>query len=57
MESFELNTPAGPVPARIEGTGSVGALLATGAGTGQDHPGVTGLRSRLGPGRPDGHDL
>lgn len=48
MEAFELDTPAGPVPARIEGKGPVGVLVATGAGTGQDHPGVAGLRSRLG---------
>ncbi|HJR90839.1 MAG TPA: alpha/beta family hydrolase [Acidimicrobiia bacterium] len=45
--TFTLDTPAGPVPARIEGEGPAGILLATGAGTGQDHPGVAGLRSRL----------
>lgn len=44
---FTLDTPEGPVPARIEGEGGVGILLATGAGTGQDHPGVAGLRARL----------
>lgn len=47
MESFDLDTPAGTVPARLEGDGDVALLLATGAGTGQDHPGVAGLRSRL----------
>lgn len=47
METFDLETPAGVVPARLEGEGAWGILLATGAGTGQDHPGVAGLRSRL----------
>lgn len=42
-----IETPLGPVPARLEGGGETGILLATGAGTGQDHPGVAGLRSRL----------
>lgn len=42
-----IETPLGPVPARLEGEGETGILLATGAGTGQDHPGVAGLRSRL----------
>lgn len=45
--SFLIETPHGPVPARLEGKGEPGLLLATGAGTGQDHPGVAGLRSRL----------
>lgn len=45
--AFALDTPHGPVPALIEGRGAVGVLLATGAGTGQDHPGVAGLRRRL----------
>lgn len=47
METFELSTPAGEVPARLHGQGPWGILLATGAGTGHDHPGVAGLRSRL----------
>lgn len=47
MSDFELATPAGTVPAFLEGAGSTGVLLATGAGTGQDHPGVAGLRTRL----------
>lgn len=47
VETFELDTPAGTVPARLEGDGRWGILLATGAGTGQDHPGVAGLRARL----------
>lgn len=47
MESLALETPDGPVPARIEGEGVVGILLATGAGTGHDHPGVAGLSTRL----------
>lgn len=47
---FTVDTPHGPVPARIEGDGTVGVLLATGAGTGQDHPGMEGLRTRLGAG-------
>lgn len=42
-----IDTPVGEVPARLEGEGDTGILLATGAGTGQDHPGVAGLRSRL----------
>lgn len=44
---FQVDTPAGPVPARIEGEGEPAVLLATGAGTGQDHPGMVGLRTRL----------
>lgn len=47
MSQFALHTEVGPVPAVIEGAGGTGILLATGAGTGQDHPGVAGLRSRL----------
>ncbi|MFP3915190.1 MAG: alpha/beta family hydrolase, partial [Actinomycetota bacterium] len=47
VEELILDTPAGAVPARLEGEGSWGILLATGAGTGHDHPGVAGLRSRL----------
>lgn len=47
MKSLTIDTPAGEVPARLEGDGALGILLATGAGTGQDHPGVAGLRSRL----------
>lgn len=47
MEELVLDTPAGPVPGRVEGDGPWGILLATGAGTGQDHAGVAGLRSRL----------
>lgn len=50
MKAFELDTPAGLIPARMEGGGTVGVLLATGAGTGQDHPGVAGLRTRLAAG-------
>lgn len=44
---FQVETPAGPVPARIEGEGEPAVLLATGAGTGQDHPAMVGLRTRL----------
>ena len=44
---FNLDTPHGPVPTRIEGDGRPGILLATGAGTGQDHAAVAGLRTRL----------
>lgn len=44
---FSLDTPHGSVPAHIEGEAGLGILLATGAGTGQDHPGVAGLRARL----------
>jgi len=47
VSTFALDTPHGPVPARLEGEGTPGLLLATGAGTGHDHPGVAGLRSRL----------
>lgn len=47
MKVFEIPTPAGNVPACLEGAGSTGVLLATGAGTGQDHAGVAGLRTRL----------
>lgn len=47
MAELTLETPVGPVPARLEGSGRTGVLLATGAGTGQDHPGVAGLRTRL----------
>lgn len=45
--TFLLDTPAGPVPGHIEGEGPLGILLATGAGTGQEHDGVAGLRRRL----------
>lgn len=45
--TFLLDTPFGPVPGHIEGEGPVGILLATGAGTGQEHDGVAGLRRRL----------
>lgn len=44
---LQVDTPSGPVPARIEGEGEPAVLLATGAGTGQDHPGMVGLRTRL----------
>ena len=47
MQRFELDTPEGAVPATIEGGSRVGILLATGAGTDQEHPGVSGLRTRL----------
>ncbi len=47
MESIELETPVGVVPGLMEGDGTVGILLATGAGTDQRHPGVSGLRTRL----------
>lgn len=47
MQKLEIDTPHGSVPAVLEGGGEVGILLATGAGTGQDSPGVAGLRSRL----------
>lgn len=47
MEILVLDTPMGSVPAHLDGEGKWGVLLATGAGTGQDHPGVAGLRSRL----------
>src|SRR5680860_774630 len=47
MKRFDLETPHGVVPAVLEGSGPLGILLATGAGTNQDHPGVAGLRSRL----------
>lgn len=50
MARFLIDTDAGPVPAVMEGDGDVGILLATGAGTGQDHPGVAGLRNRLAAG-------
>lgn len=42
-----LDTPAGSVPARVRGGGEVGVLLATGAGTGHDHPGIAGLQTAL----------
>lgn len=44
---IEVETTTGPVPAILEGEGAVGILLATGAGTGQEHPGMAGLRHRL----------
>lgn len=47
MDRFTIETPHGPVPARIGGGGSIGILLATGAGTGQDHPASIGLSRRL----------
>lgn len=47
MRPFLIDTDVGAVPATVEGGGSAGILLATGAGTGQDHPGVAGLRTRL----------
>lgn len=47
MTRFVLDTDAGGVPAVLEGDGQTGILLATGAGAGQDHPGVAGLRTRL----------
>lgn len=42
-----IETEVGPIPAIREGDGADGILLATGAGTGHNHPGVAGLRSRL----------
>lgn len=47
VRRFELETPEGAVPARLRGEGPRGFVLATGAGTGQDHPGVAGLAERL----------
>lgn len=35
------------MPARLQGSGPFGVLLATGAGTNQDHPGMAGLAERL----------
>jgi predicted alpha/beta-hydrolase family hydrolase len=39
--------PGGEVSAILEGDGPIGILLAHGAGVGQDHPGMAGLRSGL----------
>ena len=47
MRAFLIDTEVGAVPAVVAGGGSRGILLATGAGTGQDHPGLAGLRARL----------
>ncbi len=47
MTNLRLSTPAGEVPAILEGEGSPGILLATGAGTGHEHPAMVGLRTRL----------
>src|ERR687897_258469 len=40
----------GEVTATVEGSGSAGVLLAHGAGTNQDHPTMSGLRSGLAAG-------
>lgn len=47
VELISLETPAGEVPATVEGSGETGILLAPGAGTDQHHFGISGLRTRL----------
>lgn len=42
-----INWDGGEVTAVVEGSGPVGILLAHGAGVGQDHPSMVGLRSGL----------
>jgi predicted alpha/beta-hydrolase family hydrolase len=47
MKKTTVTWPGGEVSAILEGDGPIGILLAHGAGVGQDHPGMAGLRSGL----------